>query len=251
MASRGARCWNTRRAVGLVTLATVVYYRSGRIALAAVSDERARAAFGVASGIAFGLLMLPNAITTALLPRLATEADRRGVVKCTRRVLRLDGGTCGSRRDCERRRGALGAARRGSGTTTTKRARLVVLTSGSRSSQRAAWIGTALLSVGHVRVLGLAGGRVARRQPPMHRDPRARRRSGGRRLCDPGLRAGGASSCSYTLRAEPCRGARSARTLGAIAHRTYNRYSVAIARSTSRAYVPISKALPMPDGPSR
>ena len=50
-----------------------------------------------------------------------------------------------------------------------------------------------------------AGRPVARRQPPMHRDPRARRRSGRRRLCDPGLRAAWASSCSYTLRAEPCR----------------------------------------------
>lgn len=73
--------------IGLLALATVAYYRSGTVALAALSDDQATAAFGVASGIAFGLLMLPNAITTALLPRLATERDNGGVVACTRRVL--------------------------------------------------------------------------------------------------------------------------------------------------------------------
>jgi O-antigen/teichoic acid export membrane protein len=73
--------------IGLLALATIAYYRSGTIVLAAFSDARATAAFGVASGIAFGLLMLPNAITTALLPRLAVERDLDGLVACTRRTL--------------------------------------------------------------------------------------------------------------------------------------------------------------------
>ena len=86
VAPRGA---TLRRAapIGLLALATVAYYRSGTVALAALGDDEATAAFGVATGIAFGLLMLPNAITTALLPRLAAEANRRGVVECTRQVL--------------------------------------------------------------------------------------------------------------------------------------------------------------------
>jgi O-antigen/teichoic acid export membrane protein len=73
--------------IGLLALATIAYYRSGTIVLAALSDAQATAAFGVASGIAFGLLMLPNAITTALLPRLALERDLDGLVPCTRRAL--------------------------------------------------------------------------------------------------------------------------------------------------------------------
>jgi O-antigen/teichoic acid export membrane protein len=73
--------------IGLLAVATIVYYRSGTIALAALSDPRATAAFGVAAGIAFGLLMVPNAITTALLPRLAAQDDPRGVVDCARRAL--------------------------------------------------------------------------------------------------------------------------------------------------------------------
>ena len=56
--------------IGLVALATVAYYRSGTIALAVLSDERATAAFGVAAALAFGLLMLPNAITTPSSPDL-------------------------------------------------------------------------------------------------------------------------------------------------------------------------------------
>ena len=144
--------------IGLVTLATVVYYRSGTIALAAMSDERATAAFGVASGIAFGLLMLPNAITTALLPRLATEADRRGVVECTRRVLAWTA--------------ALAALVATASAVVVPsvlpvalgpdydeaRAPFVVLCIGIPLIAASGVIGTALLSVGHVRVLGLQVG---------------------------------------------------------------------------------------------
>lgn len=73
--------------IGLLALATIAYYRSGTIVLAAISDAKATAAFGVAAGIAFGLLLLPNAITTALLPRLAVERGLDGLVATTRRAL--------------------------------------------------------------------------------------------------------------------------------------------------------------------
>lgn len=73
--------------IGLIALATVAYYRSGTIALAALGDAHETAVFSIAAGLAFGLLMLPNAITTALLPRLAVERGSVGLVTCTRRAL--------------------------------------------------------------------------------------------------------------------------------------------------------------------
>ena len=73
--------------IGFLALATVAYYRSGTLALAALTSSNDTAAFGVAASIAFGMLMLPNAITTALLPRLATESDSDGLVACARRAL--------------------------------------------------------------------------------------------------------------------------------------------------------------------
>jgi O-antigen/teichoic acid export membrane protein len=75
--------------IGLLALATIAYYRSGTLALAALADDRATAAFGIAASIAFGLLALPNAVTTALLPRLAADGDRAGLVACARRALAL------------------------------------------------------------------------------------------------------------------------------------------------------------------
>jgi O-antigen/teichoic acid export membrane protein len=73
--------------IGLLALATVAYYRSGTIALAALADSDQTAAFGVAASIAFGMLMVPNAVTTALLPRLSAEAGLGGTVEYMRRVL--------------------------------------------------------------------------------------------------------------------------------------------------------------------
>ena len=73
--------------IGLLALATMIYYRSGTLALAALADPQATATFGVAASIAFGLLALPNAITTALLPRLAAEDAVGAMVDCTRRAL--------------------------------------------------------------------------------------------------------------------------------------------------------------------
>jgi O-antigen/teichoic acid export membrane protein len=73
--------------IGLLALATIAYYRAGTIALAAFSDAHQTAVFGVAASIAFGLLMLPNAITTALLPRLSSTHDVDDVVDFARRTL--------------------------------------------------------------------------------------------------------------------------------------------------------------------
>jgi len=87
--SRVSRIAALRRAapIGLLALATVAYYRSGTIALAALADSDETAAFGLAAGIAFGMLMVPNAVTTALLPRLSVETGLGSTVECTRRVL--------------------------------------------------------------------------------------------------------------------------------------------------------------------
>ena len=73
--------------IGLLALATVAYYRSGTLVLAALDDAHATAMFGIAASVAFGMLMLPNAITTALLPRLAAEADFASLIACSRRAL--------------------------------------------------------------------------------------------------------------------------------------------------------------------
>jgi O-antigen/teichoic acid export membrane protein len=73
--------------IGLLALATVAYYRSGTIVLAALGTAQETAVFTLAASLAFGLLMVPNAITTALLPRLAAEHDREGLVEYTRRTL--------------------------------------------------------------------------------------------------------------------------------------------------------------------
>ena len=66
-----------RRALplGLMAIATVVYYRSGTVGLALLSTPEETAVYTVAAAIGFGLLMLPNAITTGLLPHLAASPD--------------------------------------------------------------------------------------------------------------------------------------------------------------------------------
>jgi O-antigen/teichoic acid export membrane protein len=73
--------------LGLLALATITYYRSGTIVLALLGDARETAAFGLAATLAFGLLMVPNAITTALLPRLAAEQSSGELLACARRAL--------------------------------------------------------------------------------------------------------------------------------------------------------------------
>jgi O-antigen/teichoic acid export membrane protein len=70
--------------LGLLAAATLVYFRSGTIMLGAWSSPSETAAFTVASAVGFGLLLIPNAITTGLLPRLAAEqvdATREAVTR--------------------------------------------------------------------------------------------------------------------------------------------------------------------------
>jgi O-antigen/teichoic acid export membrane protein len=55
--------------------------------LAAFGSPKATAVFGVAASVAFGMLMLPNAITTALLPELAGAGDSHRLISCARRAL--------------------------------------------------------------------------------------------------------------------------------------------------------------------
>jgi len=73
--------------IGLLALATVAYYRAGTLVLAVLADAEETAMFSVAASIAFGLLMVPNAITTALLPRLAAERSSEDRIACARRAL--------------------------------------------------------------------------------------------------------------------------------------------------------------------
>jgi O-antigen/teichoic acid export membrane protein len=83
-----ARWAALRRALplGVMAIATVVYYRAGTVGLALLSTPEETAAFTVASAIGFGLLMLPNAITTGLLPHLSSAPDGESPAS-TRRAL--------------------------------------------------------------------------------------------------------------------------------------------------------------------
>ena len=140
--------------IGLLALATVAYYRSGTIALAALSDAEATAAFGVASGIAFGLLMLPNAITTALLPRLAVERERTGVIECARRTLIWTTALAGLLA-CASATVVPGLLPVVLGPAYAEaRAPFVLLCIGIPLIAASGVIGTALLSIGRVRTLG-------------------------------------------------------------------------------------------------
>jgi O-antigen/teichoic acid export membrane protein len=79
-----ASAWRAaRRAapLGLMTLATLGYYRSGAIVLKLDSTSAATSHFAAASALAFGTLMVTNAITTSLLPRLsATQVAARAAL---------------------------------------------------------------------------------------------------------------------------------------------------------------------------
>ena len=73
--------------LGVMTLATLAYYRSGTIALSLVSGSRQTADFATASTVAWGLLCVGNAVTTGLLPRLAAATDDADRIAVTRRTL--------------------------------------------------------------------------------------------------------------------------------------------------------------------
>jgi O-antigen/teichoic acid export membrane protein len=78
-----------RRAIplGAIALATLAYYRSGTLALALLGRPAQTAVFATASTVAFGLLMAGNAVTAALLPRLAAARDAADLAAVTRPAL--------------------------------------------------------------------------------------------------------------------------------------------------------------------
>jgi len=80
--------------LGLLAAATLVYFRSGTIMLGAWSSPEQTAAFTIASSVGFGLLLIPNAITTGLLPRLAAEANDATRGEVTRRAVAWTAAIC-------------------------------------------------------------------------------------------------------------------------------------------------------------
>ena len=63
---------------GAMALATLAYYRTPTLVLGAVGTHAAVARYTIASTLGFGSLALANAITTGLLPRLASLAPELG-----------------------------------------------------------------------------------------------------------------------------------------------------------------------------
>ncbi len=74
---------------GLVAVATLVYYRAPLLMMGMMSSSTQTASYAAASNIAFGLLMLPAAFATGLLPGLSAESDRARRAALTRRALSL------------------------------------------------------------------------------------------------------------------------------------------------------------------
>jgi O-antigen/teichoic acid export membrane protein len=74
---------------GAMALATLLYYRSPTLILGATRPAADVATYTLASTIAFGLLLVPNAITTALLPRLSAHGDARDAQRALARTLQL------------------------------------------------------------------------------------------------------------------------------------------------------------------
>lgn len=84
------RPWTAlRRAapLGAMALATLAYYRAGTLALSVLSTPTQTARFAAASTLAFGLLVVANAGTTGLLPRLVATRDPRARAALARRAL--------------------------------------------------------------------------------------------------------------------------------------------------------------------
>ena len=72
---------------GLIAVATILYYRVPTLVLGAGGSSADTASYVLASTIALGLLAFPNAITSALLPRLARLSDQSRQVAVARRSL--------------------------------------------------------------------------------------------------------------------------------------------------------------------
>ena len=79
------RILRTAAPLGALGVATLLYYRVPTLILAATRPAVDTASYTLASTVAFGLLMVPNAITTALLPRVSADDDldvaRRALVR--------------------------------------------------------------------------------------------------------------------------------------------------------------------------
>jgi O-antigen/teichoic acid export membrane protein len=75
--------------LGALGLATMLYYRAPTLILGATRPSGDTASYTLASTVAFGLLMVPNAITTALLPRLASDGDGEPASRALARTLQL------------------------------------------------------------------------------------------------------------------------------------------------------------------
>ena len=84
---RPARAFRRAVPLGVLALATIVYFRAGTIVLSMVSGPEATATFTVASSAAFGLLMLPNAVAAGLMPRLGALSSPERQVELARRAL--------------------------------------------------------------------------------------------------------------------------------------------------------------------
>jgi O-antigen/teichoic acid export membrane protein len=80
---------------GLMAFATLLYYRLGTLVLGAVGSASATGNYTVASTLAFGLLMVPNAITTGLLPRLGAQEVEVEQLRTARSALRWTVVVCG------------------------------------------------------------------------------------------------------------------------------------------------------------
>jgi O-antigen/teichoic acid export membrane protein len=78
----------------LMTIATLVYYRAGTLLLAGFRPAADTAAFTIASNLAIGLLALPNAITTGLLPKLSATRSHADRLHAARRALGWTVGLC-------------------------------------------------------------------------------------------------------------------------------------------------------------
>ena len=74
--------------LGAMAIATIIYFRAPTLLLGVFGNANATAAFTVASTIGFGLLAVPNAITTGLLPRLAATSDPAERMMVAHRALR-------------------------------------------------------------------------------------------------------------------------------------------------------------------
>lgn len=84
-----ARVLRSAAPFGALGLGTMLYYRAPTLILGATRPPGDTASYTLASTVAFGLLMVPNAITTALLPRLSADGDGEPARRALARTLQL------------------------------------------------------------------------------------------------------------------------------------------------------------------